>query len=122
MSASDSQPDGVANAGAPNEGGGESIPLLDQEVSRRFLMILKSVPPESAPIASTQAAVARWKLTAREMQVLDLIARGLTNSSIAETLAIRVGTVEFHLAKIFDKAGVDNRATLIARLQRPHDL
>jgi hypothetical protein len=28
-------------AGAPNEGGWESIPLLGQEVSRRFLMILK---------------------------------------------------------------------------------
>jgi DNA-binding NarL/FixJ family response regulator len=80
------------------------------------------VPRESAPIGSTHAAVARWKLTARQMQVLDLVARGLINASIAETLAIRVGTVEFHLAKIFDKAGVDNRATLIARLQRPHDL
>jgi DNA-binding CsgD family transcriptional regulator len=111
-------------AGASNVGGWELIPLSGHNGSRRFLAILNSVargssPVVSAPAGSTQAARARWKLTARQGQVLDLVARGLTNACIADSLAIGVGTVEFHVAKIFDKAGVDNRATLIARL---HDL
>jgi DNA-binding CsgD family transcriptional regulator len=106
-------------AGAPNGDGWDLIPLSGTNGSRRFLAILSAVPRAVAPVVCVQEACARWKLTTRQAQVLDLVARGLTNAIIAETLEIGVGTVEFHVAKIFDKAGVDNRATLIARL---HDL
>jgi DNA-binding NarL/FixJ family response regulator len=58
----------------------------------------------------------RWKLTARQSEVLDLVARGMTNTSISETLGIRLGTVEFHISAIFDKVGVSSRAALIATL------
>jgi DNA-binding CsgD family transcriptional regulator len=58
----------------------------------------------------------RWNLTARQTEVLELVARGMTNTSIAETLGIRLGTVEFHISAIFDKAGVSSRAALIATL------
>jgi DNA-binding CsgD family transcriptional regulator len=56
----------------------------------------------------------RWKLTARQADVMHLVARGLTNASIADILGIRLGTVEFHISAIFDKVGVNNRAALIA--------
>jgi DNA-binding CsgD family transcriptional regulator len=56
----------------------------------------------------------RWSLTSRQSEVLELVARGMTNTSIAETLGIRLGTVEFHISAIFDKVGVNNRAALIA--------
>lgn len=56
----------------------------------------------------------RWDFTGRQREVLDLIVRGLTNSAIAETLGIRLGTVEFHISAIFDKVGVNSRAALIA--------
>ena len=55
-----------------------------------------------------------WNLTARQTEVMQLVARGLTNASIAEMLGIRLGTVEFHISAIFDKVGVSNRAALIA--------
>jgi DNA-binding CsgD family transcriptional regulator len=114
-------------AGGPNERGWELIPLSGQNGSPRFLAILSGVPRAVAPVVAAavapvvcvESARTRWKLTARQTQVLDLLAGGLTNATIAECLHIGVGTVEFHIAKIFDKAGVDNRATLIARL---HDL
>jgi DNA-binding NarL/FixJ family response regulator len=70
-------------------------------------------PPTSEPL---RAARVRWKLTARQAQVLQLVARGLTNALIAETLGISEGTVEYHLTALFDKAGVCNRATLIVQL------
>jgi len=63
-----------------------------------------------------RVATERWHLTVRQAEVLHWVAHGLTNVSIAETLGIGDGTVEFHLKIIFDKAGVDNRATLIAKL------
>jgi DNA-binding CsgD family transcriptional regulator len=59
----------------------------------------------------------RWNLTSRQTEVLELVARGLTNTGIAETLGIRLGTVEFHISAIFDKVGVSNRATLIASVK-----
>ncbi|HLK90489.1 MAG TPA: LuxR C-terminal-related transcriptional regulator [Polyangia bacterium] len=59
-------------------------------------------------------ACRRWNLTTRQAQVLGLVARGLTNTGIAETLGIRPGTVEFHVSAIFDKVGVNSRAALIA--------
>ena len=76
-------------------------------------------PPEETSVRraeSLRSADLRWKLTTRQTQVLELVARGLTNDLIAEVLGIGRGTVEFHVSAIFDKAGVSNRATLIARL------
>lgn len=67
-------------------------------------------------VGCQNAAASRWNLTARQAEVLDLVARGATNATVAEALGIKERTVEFHLSAIFDKAGVDNRATLIARL------
>ena len=59
-----------------------------------------------------------WKLTRRQSEVLDLVVRGMTNTSISETLSISLGTVEFHISSIFNKVGVDSRAALIARAIR----
>lgn len=58
----------------------------------------------------------RWNLTARQTEVLQLVARGMTNASIAQILGIHLGTVEFHVAAIFNKVGVSSRAALIATL------
>ena len=52
-------------------------------------------------------------LTAREREVLQLIAEGHTNSSIANTLTISVKTVEKHRANIMTKLEADDLATLI---------
>jgi DNA-binding CsgD family transcriptional regulator len=48
-------------------------------------------------------------LTARERQVLDMTAHGLTNLQIAERLEVTVHAVKFHLATIYRKLGVANR-------------
>jgi DNA-binding CsgD family transcriptional regulator len=81
-----------------------------------FFAILRDAPTRKPIARSIEVAVARWSLTARQSEVLDLVARGLTNATIAEMLHIRQTTVEFHLRAVFDKAGVDNRATLVARV------
>ncbi|HEY1341713.1 MAG TPA: response regulator transcription factor [Bryobacteraceae bacterium] len=48
-------------------------------------------------------------LTARELQVMELVERGLKNKDIAVALGIRTGTVKIHLKHIFEKTGIRGR-------------
>jgi DNA-binding NarL/FixJ family response regulator len=52
-------------------------------------------------------------LTAREIEVVRMVARGLRNKEIAEQLSITEGTVKAHLRTIFEKLGIDSRMKLI---------
>jgi DNA-binding NarL/FixJ family response regulator len=51
----------------------------------------------------------RSVLTAREMQVRELVERGLKNKDIALALGIRTGTVKIHLKHVFEKTGIHGR-------------
>jgi DNA-binding NarL/FixJ family response regulator len=51
----------------------------------------------------------RFPLTARELQVMELVERGLKNKDIAYELGIRTGTVKIHLKHIFEKTGIRGR-------------
>ncbi len=48
-------------------------------------------------------------LTAREVEVLRLVAQGLTDAQIAEQLVISPRTVNWHLTSIYSKIGVSSR-------------
>ena len=48
-------------------------------------------------------------LSIREWEVLELVAKGLTNPQIAEALSVSENTVKFHLQNIFQKLNVNNR-------------
>ena len=48
-------------------------------------------------------------LTARELQVMEQVERGLKNKEIGEKLGIRTGTVKIHLKHIFEKTGIRGR-------------
>jgi PAS domain S-box-containing protein len=68
----------------------------------------------SAPIVSREA------LTARELQVLDLLGKGMTSRQIAERLTIAETTARNHIQNILNKLGVHSRleAALYARERR----
>ena len=51
----------------------------------------------------------RSALTAREIQVMDLVERGFRNKEIAGNLGISTGTVKIHLKHIFEKTGIHGR-------------
>ena len=57
-------------------------------------------------------------LTAREVQVLELLAEGLPNKAIAERLGISDQTVKFHVSSISGKLGARNRTDAVRRAVR----
>jgi DNA-binding NarL/FixJ family response regulator len=57
-------------------------------------------------------------LTPREVQVLELLAEGLSNKGIAGRLAISDQTVKFHVASISGKLGAANRTDAVRRAVR----
>ena len=52
-------------------------------------------------------------LSSREMEIIDLVADGLTNQEIAEKLTISKRTVDNHVSNMFTKTGSKNRVALL---------
>jgi DNA-binding CsgD family transcriptional regulator len=73
---------------------------------------------ESHHAAISAAAAARWGLTLRRSQVLEMVVRGMTNANIASEIGISERAVEQHVSAIFDRVGVENRAALVARVMK----
>ena len=55
----------------------------------------------------------RGDLSEREIEIIDLVARGLTNQEIAAELTISKRTVDNHVSNIFTKTGAKNRVALL---------
>ena len=64
-------------------------------------------PPAASPASPENDRAPR--LTMREMEVLQMLARGLSNRAIAEALSVSDRTVQTHLTNIFAKMGVTSR-------------
>ena len=73
------------------------------------------VHPESASAEPVVTGLAE-PLTARELEILRLIADGLRNQEIADRLVISLATVKRHIANTYGKLGVDHRTEAVARL------
>jgi predicted ATPase/DNA-binding CsgD family transcriptional regulator len=83
---------------------GRTLPL-DQVLADRELLPVS--PPARAVVSPPAAA---GGLTPRELDVLRLLAQGLTSAQIAEQLVISLVTVNFHVRSIYSKLGVTSRA------------
>jgi len=66
--------------------------------------------PSGVPAPSTSAA----ELSSRELEVLELVAAGLTNEAIAERLSLSVRTVERHLSNVYAKLRLSGKAARAA--------
>jgi DNA-binding NarL/FixJ family response regulator len=67
---------------------------------------------QEVPGGRERSTSMRRALTARELQVRELVERGMKNKEIAMTLGIRTGTVKIHLRRIFEKTGIHGRYDL----------
>ena len=76
-------------------------------------------PAVATRLVSRMRRPAEEALTAREVEVLELVARGSSNADIAAALFISEATVKTHLLHSFAKLGVDDRtAAVVAALER----
>jgi len=85
--------------------GGEG--WLDPAVTGRVLAAYRRPEPAGG------SSVAVEELTARELDVVRLIGRGLTNGEIADALYVSEGTVKTHIGHVFAKLGLRDRAAAI---------
>jgi DNA-binding NarL/FixJ family response regulator len=108
------------------EAGATGYLLKDTPRERLFPAIRAAARGETvlAPTVATRL-VSRMRrpaseaLTAREVEVLELVARGSSNADIAGALFISEATVKTHLLHTFAKLGVDDRtAAVVAALER----
>jgi DNA-binding NarL/FixJ family response regulator len=74
------------------------------------------MPADAAPSREPPAALtaAPEPLTARELEILSLLAGGDSNKTIAARLSISVHTVKFHISSILAKLGVASRTEAVA--------
>jgi DNA-binding CsgD family transcriptional regulator len=87
------------------------IELSPSGAARHHLVVTR----EAADARQRAAALARrWGLTQRQTESLVLAARGDSNKAIAAEIGCAEVTVELHMRGLFKKAGVANRAALVA--------
>lgn len=67
----------------------------------------------------TKGFADQYDLTKREVEVYNLISKGLSNKEIADKLFISSHTVKSHIDNIFKKVGVNNRTSIIAKVNTP---
>lgn len=77
------------------------------------------ITPARAPDLAPLIALA-YRVTAREQEVLQFIARGLTTAQMAQRLGISQHTVRDHVKALFQKVGVRSRTELVARIFADH--
>lgn len=84
--------------------------------TRRMLAAFEApAQPIAAPLVTADDASPGQVLTARELEILRLIAAGLRNAQIAEHLAISAATVKRHIANAYGKLGVEHRTEALVR-------
>lgn len=92
----------------------QGIMYISPEIVGRMRQI---VSPQSAATELTSEMV---KLTRRELEILQSIARGYSNGEIAEALSISINTVRSHVKSILSKFGVSNRVEAVLKARKLH--
>src|SRR5205823_1684062 len=92
---------------------GEGGAWLDPSVTARVLAAYRESPGTTGAAASGPGSPVPDHLTPRELEVLRLVGRGLSNGEIAEALHVGEVTVKTHIGHVFTKLGVRDRAAAI---------
>ena len=106
----DSPPDEIARAIRSVAAGD---PILSPAITRRLMDRAAEDATEYARAKSTLA-----RLTARERQIVEALARGSTNAEIASELHLSTATIKAHISRLLDKLGMNNRTQVALLAQQ----
>ncbi|NYF91772.1 response regulator transcription factor [Tunturiibacter empetritectus] len=84
-----------------------------EKIILREVLIPAAAPAEQAPFALNQPQLDALGITPRELEILNLIAQGLSNREIADRLFVSENTVKTHCSRAFDKLGARRRTQAV---------
>jgi DNA-binding CsgD family transcriptional regulator len=81
---------------------------------KKEVLVVKEVPvPFSQPFALNEERLKHLGITKRELEILELIAKGMSNREIAEKLFVSENTVKTHSSRLFDKLSARRRTQAV---------
>lgn len=87
-------------------GGAPMSPMI---AKKALNMMLTGYKPDPSPVYTNK----QEKLTKREIEILDLLSKGMKNADVAERLFISAGTVKKHIENIYGKLQLSSRVELV---------
>ena len=94
---------------------GTGIWLGTRLLAPRERIVEIAVPAVTAKVTADDTVRERLGITRRELEILELVARGLSNREIGETLFVSENTVKTHCSRAFDKLGARRRTEAVQR-------
>ena len=93
---------------------------LGLAITRREIVVKEVPVPSAEPFVPDTARIEALGLTPRELEVLQLIADGLSTREMADRLFVSENTVKTHIGRVLDKLGASRRtqAVQLAKTQR----
>jgi DNA-binding NarL/FixJ family response regulator len=86
------------------------LTITRREIVKEQVIVFKEVPAApDAPFAVNEDRLRELGITRRELEILGLLARGLSAKEMAAALFVSENTVKTHTARLFDKLGVNRR-------------
>lgn len=92
---------------------GLKLTRKEEVVVVKEVMIPSPAPANARPFALNQAKLRELGVTRRELEILELIAAGLSNREIAEKLFVSENTVKTHSSRLFDKLSAKRRTQAV---------
>ena len=81
---------------------------------KKEVLVVKEVPvPATQPFALNEERLKDLGITRRELEILELIAQGMSNREIAEKLFVSENTVKTHSSRLFDKLSAKRRTQAV---------
>lgn len=86
---------------------------LGLKVTKPKTVVINQVIPDKKDFVLNEAKLVELNISKRELEVLQLMAQGLSNKEIADRLFLSLSTVKSHSNNLFDKLGVQRRTQAI---------